>query len=56
MKLTVRRSARRGMAALEIVLATGMALPIAAALLGMLVLLVRRYFGMLGNSVGMPYL
>jgi hypothetical protein len=56
MKLRPVRRIRRGMAALEVVLVTGLALPMAAAIFWMLVLLVRRFFGMLGNAVGMPYL
>ncbi|HEY7311859.1 MAG TPA: hypothetical protein VH643_21020 [Gemmataceae bacterium] len=51
-----QRRARRGMAALEVVLVTGLALPMAAVLFWLLVLTVRRFFGMLGNGVGMPYL
>ena len=47
---------RRGMAALEVVLVTGLALPMAAAIFWLLVLTLRRFFGMLGNGVGMPYL
>ncbi len=50
------RRVRRGMAALEVVLVTGLTLPMAAALFWLLVLTVRRFFGMLGNGVGMPYL
>jgi hypothetical protein len=49
-------SIRRGMAALEVVLVTGLALPMAAVLFWLLVLMVRRFFGMLGTGVGMPYL
>jgi hypothetical protein len=49
-------SIRRGMAALEVVLVTGLALPMAAVLFWLLVLIVRRFFGMLGTGVGMPYL
>jgi len=47
---------RHGMAALEVVLVTGLALPMAAMLFWLLVLMVRRFFGMLGTGVGMPYL
>jgi hypothetical protein len=47
---------RRGMAALEVVLVTGLALPMAAAIFWLLVLTLRRFFGMLGNGVGLPYL
>jgi hypothetical protein len=50
------RLVRRGLAALEVVLITGLALPMAAVLFLLLVLTVRRFFGMLGNGVGMPYL
>lgn len=56
MKRPAWRRLRRGMAALEVVLVTGLALPMAAALFWLLVLLVRRFFGMLGVSVGWPYL
>jgi hypothetical protein len=44
------------MAALEVVLVIGLTLPLAFAIFWMLVLTVRRYFGMLGTGVGMPYL
>jgi hypothetical protein len=44
------------MAALEVVLISGVTLPMAAALFGLLVLTVRRLFGMLSNGVGWPYL
>ena len=44
------------MAILEVVIITGLALPIAALVYLIVVLTVKRFFGMLGNSVGMPYL
>jgi hypothetical protein len=44
------------MAALEVVLLTGLTLPMAAILFWLLVRVVRTFFGMLGNGVGMPYL
>jgi hypothetical protein len=47
---------RSGLAALEVVLITGLALPMAAVIFWLLVLTVRRFFGMLGTSVGLPYL
>ena len=50
-----RPRVRRGMAALEVVLITGLTLPLAYAVFWMVVLTVRRYFGMLGNGVGLPY-
>lgn len=56
MRLFRRLSVRRGMAALEVVLVTGLTLPMAAAIFWLLVLTMRRFFGMLGNGVGMPYL
>ena len=56
MKFRSLQRIRRGMAALEVVLITGLALPLAAVLFWMLVLLMRRFFGMLGNAVGWPYL
>ena len=50
-----RSRVRRGMAAMEIVFTTCLALPIAALILALLILTVRRFFGMLGNGVGLPY-
>ena len=47
---------RRGMAVLEVVIITGLALPLAAGVFWLIVLVVKRFFGMLGTGVGMPYL
>lgn len=47
---------RRGMAVLEVVIITGLALPLAAGIFWLIVLVVKRFFGMLGTGVGMPYL
>ena len=44
------------MAALEVVFLTGLALPMAALLFWLLMVMVRYFFGMLGSGVGMPYL
>jgi hypothetical protein len=50
-----RPHVRRGMATLEVVLVTGLTLPLAFAIFWTLVLAVRRFFGMLGTGVGLPY-
>jgi hypothetical protein len=47
---------RRGMAALEVVILTALTFPIAAFIFWRMVLALSSFFGMLGNSVGMPYL
>jgi len=47
---------RRGMAALEVVFVAGLSLPMAAAIFWLLALTLKRFFGMLGNGVGLPYL
>ena len=51
-----RKRVRRGLAALEVVIITALTLPMAAIIFWLMVLTLRRFFGMLGNSVGMPYL
>ena len=50
-----RPRVRRGLATLEVVLITGLTLPLAYAVFWVVVLTVRRFFGMLGNGVGLPY-
>jgi hypothetical protein len=44
------------MAALEVVIVTALTFPMAAIIFWLMVMAVRRFFGMLGNSVGIPYL
>jgi hypothetical protein len=44
------------MATLEVVLVTGLALPMAFLLFLMLLWVVRHFFAMLGTGVGVPYL
>lgn len=51
-----RQQLRRGMAALDVVMITAVTVPIAAFAFWMVVLTVRRFFGMLGVGVGWPYL
>lgn len=51
-----RPRVRRGMAALEVVIVTGLTLPMAFFLFLLLLWVVRRFFGILGTSVGLPYL
>lgn len=51
-----QRRRRRGLAALEIVMVTALTLPMAAAVFWLVVLTVRRFFGMLGTGVSWPYL
>lgn len=51
-----RKRVRRGLAALEVVLITALTLPMAALILWLMVWTIRRFFGMFGVGVGMPYL
>jgi hypothetical protein len=44
------------MAALEVIFVAGLSLPMAAAIFWLMVLTLKRFFGMLGNGVGLPYL
>jgi hypothetical protein len=44
------------MAALEVVFVTGIVLIMAPTILALMLLTLKRFFGMLGNSVGMPYI
>ncbi len=56
MRLRQRRSLRRALAALEVVLATALLLPMAAILYWLLERALDLFFFTLGNTVGWPYL
>lgn len=57
--MRVRSSAasrRRGMSALEVIMVTGMVVPMAAALYWMFEMSMDQFWFLLGNAVGWPFL
>lgn len=56
--MRVRSSAarRRGMSALEVIMVTGMVVPMAAALYWLFEMSMDQFWFLLGNAVGWPFL